>query len=73
VRFCLCRFLSFPGRQRIASDPGVLVAFNPLYGVSFLLDHGLVGRRSIFDVTLATRSAKGINGASSIKGATGAK
>src|SRR5688572_5599126 len=30
------------GGMHIADDPGVLLAINPLYGASFLLDHGAI-------------------------------
>jgi KUP system potassium uptake protein len=35
--------LAVVGAVRIAEHPGVLAAFNPLYGTSFLLNNGLIG------------------------------
>ena len=31
------------GLSHLLADPGVLAAFNPIYGVSFLMSHGVVG------------------------------
>jgi KUP system potassium uptake protein len=44
----------------IASDPGVLLAFNPFYGVSFLLSHGMIGLVTLGAVFLAVTGAEAL-------------
>ena len=35
--------ISIPGIWHISKNPAVLLAFNPVHGVSFLMDHGIIG------------------------------
>jgi KUP system potassium uptake protein len=44
----------------IASNPGVLLALNPYYGVSFLLGHGVVGLVTLGAVFLAVTGAEAL-------------
>src|SRR5262245_29709540 len=48
------------GIWQIAGDPRVLAAFNPLYGVSFLANHGLIGLITLGAVFLAVTGAEAL-------------
>ena len=48
------------GLSNLLADPGVLAAFNPLYGVSFLLNHGVVGFIALGAVFLAVTGAEAL-------------
>jgi KUP system potassium uptake protein len=48
------------GIVHIAENPGVLAAFNPLYGVSFLFNHGLIGFTVLGLVFLAVTGAEAL-------------
>ncbi|MBV8911450.1 MAG: potassium transporter Kup [Acetobacteraceae bacterium] len=52
--------IAIPGVQRIMADPEVLWAFNPLYGLSFLLEHGKVGLLTLGAVFLAVTGAEAL-------------
>jgi KUP system potassium uptake protein len=52
--------IAIPGVQRIIGDPEVLWAFNPLYGLSFLFDHGKVGLLTLGAVFLAVTGAEAL-------------
>src|SRR5271169_945570 len=45
--------IAVPGLIWIAADPGILLAFNPYYGVFFLMHHGMVGLFTLGAVFLA--------------------
>ncbi|MFX4842733.1 KUP/HAK/KT family potassium transporter, partial [Acinetobacter baumannii] len=42
----------------IAQQPSVLLAFNPVYAVSFLLNHGIIGLVTLGAVFLAVTGAE---------------
>ncbi len=48
------------GGMHIADDPGVLLAINPLYGVTFLLDHGTIGLVTLGAVFLAVTGSEAL-------------
>src|ERR1700692_705001 len=50
--------IAIPGVTWIASDPGILLAFNPFHGVYFLLHHGMVGLFTLGAVFLAVTGAE---------------
>ncbi|MFZ3359436.1 MAG: potassium transporter Kup [Xanthobacteraceae bacterium] len=52
--------IALPGLIWIARDPGVLWAFNPLLGIEFLLDHGIVGLFTLGAVFLAVTGAEAL-------------
>jgi KUP system potassium uptake protein len=52
--------IAAPGLYYVASEPGILVAFNPFYGVSFLLHHGMVGLVTLGAVFLAVTGAEAL-------------
>jgi KUP system potassium uptake protein len=52
--------ITIPGLGRIAHDPGVLWAFDPLYGVDFLLHHGMVSLYTLGAVFLAVTGAEAL-------------
>jgi KUP system potassium uptake protein len=52
--------IAIPGVQRIIGDPEVLWAFNPLYGLRFLFDHGKVGLLTLGAVFLAVTGAEAL-------------
>jgi len=52
--------IAIPGVQRIIGDPEVLWAFNPLYGLNFLFDHGKVGLLTLGAVFLAVTGAEAL-------------
>jgi KUP system potassium uptake protein len=52
--------IAIPGVYYIASDPSILLAFNPFYGVSFLATHGYVGLLTLGAVFLAVTGAEAL-------------
>jgi len=52
--------IAVPGVIWIAKDPGVLVAFNPVYGLAFLFGHGAVGLVALGAVFLAVTGAEAL-------------
>jgi KUP system potassium uptake protein len=52
--------IAIPGVTWIAADPGVLWALNPLHGVFFLIDHGMVGLFTLGAVFLAVTGAEAL-------------
>jgi KUP system potassium uptake protein len=49
-----------PALGYIASDPSILSAFNPYFGVSFLLGHGMIGLVTLGAVFLAVTGAEAL-------------
>jgi len=52
--------IAVPGVIWIASNPGILLALNPYYGVAFLLGHGVVGLVTLGAVFLAVTGAEAL-------------
>ena len=52
--------IAIPGAVYVAADPEVLLAFNPVYGVSFLLRHGMIGLVTLGAVFLAVTGAEAL-------------
>ena len=52
--------IAVPALIRVAIDPGILWAFNPFYGVDFLLHHGIVGFYTLGAVFLAVTGAEAL-------------
>jgi KUP system potassium uptake protein len=52
--------IAIPGLIWIAADPGILRAFNPFYGVFFLMHHGMVGLFTLGAVFLAVTGAEAL-------------
>jgi KUP system potassium uptake protein len=52
--------IAIPGLIWIVSDPGILWALNPYYGVYFLLHHGMVGLFTLGAVFLAVTGAEAL-------------
>jgi KUP system potassium uptake protein len=52
--------IAIPGVYYIASDPSILLAFNPAYGVSFLATHGYIGLLTLGAVFLAVTGAEAL-------------
>ncbi len=52
--------IAIPGAIRVAKDPFVLTAFNPIYGVEFLLHHGIIGFYTLGAVFLAVTGAEAL-------------
>ena len=52
--------IAIPGLLWIAADPGMLLAFNPFYGVFFLMHHGMVGLFTLGAVFLAVTGAEAL-------------
>jgi KUP system potassium uptake protein len=52
--------IAIPGIGRIVDDPEVLWAFNPLYGLTFLAEHGKVGLLTLGAVFLAVTGAEAL-------------
>src|SRR5215472_8178812 len=49
--------IAIPGFIAIAGDPEILLALNPIYGVSFLANHGMIGLVTLGAVFLAVTGA----------------
>ena len=52
--------IAIPGLLWVAADPGVLWALNPLYGIDFLLHHGVIGLYTLGAVFLAVTGAEAL-------------
>jgi len=52
--------IAIPGVLWIASDPGVLWAINPFYGLNFLVHHGMTGLYTLGAVFLAVTGAEAL-------------
>jgi KUP system potassium uptake protein len=52
--------LALAGLWHISETPSVLSAFNPLYGVSFLLEHGIVGLLTLGAVFLVVTGSEAL-------------
>jgi KUP system potassium uptake protein len=52
--------IAVPGVVWIATDPSVLMAFNPWYGISFLFGHGIIGLVTLGAVFLAVTGAEAL-------------
>jgi KUP system potassium uptake protein len=52
--------IAIGGIWHIASDPSVLVAINPAYGISFLAGHGIIGLITLGAVFLAVTGAEAL-------------
>jgi KUP system potassium uptake protein len=52
--------IGIPGLLAVFGDPEVLFAFNPLYGVRFLVGHGIVGLFTLGAVFLAVTGAEAL-------------
>jgi KUP system potassium uptake protein len=52
--------IALPGLYYIGTDPSILLAFNPAYGVEFLLQHGTVGLATLGAVFLAVTGAEAL-------------
>jgi KUP system potassium uptake protein len=52
--------IAIPGVQRIIADPEVLGAFNPVYGITFLAEHGKIGLLTLGAVFLAVTGAEAL-------------
>src|SRR6202011_4341723 len=52
--------IGIPGLLAVIGDPEVLFAFNPLYGVRFLVGHGVVGLFTLGAVFLAVTGAEAL-------------
>jgi len=48
------------GARELAADPEVLAAFNPLWGIAFLIEHGIVGFFVMGGVFLAVTGAEAL-------------
>jgi KUP system potassium uptake protein len=52
--------IAVPGVIWIASNPGILLALNPIYGVAFLFGHGVTGLLTLGAVFLAVTGAEAL-------------
>jgi KUP system potassium uptake protein len=52
--------IAIPGLIWIVADPGVLWAFNPYFGLSFLAQHGMIGLVTLGAVFLAVTGAEAL-------------
>jgi KUP system potassium uptake protein len=52
--------LALPGLYWIVTQPEIILALNPVYGVSFLLGHGIVGVATLGAVFLAVTGAEAL-------------
>src|SRR5437764_11337522 len=52
--------IALPGIWYIVQEPTILLAFNPLYGVSFLLGHGVIGLVTLGAVFLTVTGAEAL-------------
>ena len=52
--------IGLAGLHHLFADPEVLASFNPIYGVSFLLSHGIVGFITLGAVFLAVTGAEAL-------------
>ena len=52
--------MALGGVSHIADDPGILAAFNPVHGISFILNHGTAGLLALGAVFLAVTGAEAL-------------
>jgi KUP system potassium uptake protein len=52
--------IAIPGVLWLVADPGILWALNPLYGIDFLLHHGMIGLYTLGAVFLAVTGAEAL-------------
>ncbi|HVY59777.1 MAG TPA: potassium transporter Kup, partial [Xanthobacteraceae bacterium] len=52
--------MAVPGAAFVVADPSVLAAFNPIYGLSFLSRHGMIGLVTLGAVFLAVTGAEAL-------------
>jgi KUP system potassium uptake protein len=52
--------IAVPGAAMVAADPGVLGALNPLHGILFLAQHGIIGLFTLGAVFLAVTGAEAL-------------
>jgi KUP system potassium uptake protein len=52
--------IALPGLYYVAASPGILKAFNPAYGVQFLIGHGVIGLATLGAVFLAVTGAEAL-------------
>jgi len=52
--------IALPGLYYIGTNPRILLAFNPVYGVEFLLQHGVIGLATLGAVFLAVTGAEAL-------------
>src|SRR5215471_8797376 len=52
--------IALPGVYYIGTNPAILLAFNPAYGVEFLLRHGMIGLATLGAVFLAVTGAEAL-------------
>jgi len=52
--------IAVPGLLAVVGDPEVLLAFNPVYGVRFLVGHGIIGLFTLGAVFLAVTGAEAL-------------
>jgi KUP system potassium uptake protein len=52
--------IALPGIYYICTNPRILLAFNPAYGVEFLLQHGVIGLATLGAVFLAVTGAEAL-------------
>jgi KUP system potassium uptake protein len=52
--------MALGGLSHLADDPGILAAFNPAHGISFLLSHGTAGLLALGAVFLAVTGAEAL-------------
>jgi KUP system potassium uptake protein len=52
--------IAIAGAWQVAQNPGVLAAFNPVHGVSFLLSHGYIGLLTLGAVFLVVTGAEAL-------------
>src|ERR1700687_249675 len=52
--------IAVAGAWQVAQNPGVLAAFNPVHGVSFLLSHGYIGLLTLGAVFLVVTGAEAL-------------
>ena len=52
--------IAIPGFHQLTVNPSVLLAFNPIYGIAFLSEHGMIGLLTLGAVFLAVTGAEAL-------------
>src|SRR5713226_3422800 len=52
--------IAIPGFHQLTVNPSVLLAFNPIYGIAFLSEHGIIGLITLGAVFLAVTGAEAL-------------
>src|SRR5260370_31066909 len=52
--------IALPGAYCIVAHPGIILALNPAYGISFLAGHGMIGFVTLGAVFLAVTGAEAL-------------